>query len=175
MISIINLNWKNIRVDPSISSSPDELPAQIEKEFPMNSFVHIDYSLQHPGVVRAGRAAALLRAVWHQARRGSLLLAAVVSALLVVVDQLIDTWSDGHLLAAWVLMWAIAFGAMAFLAAPVGQLGQGLVEGLRRWNAARIKAAQEQRLWETALADPRVMADIRCAMTRAAGGIQRAD
>lgn len=141
----------------------------------MSSFVHIDYSLQHPGVVRAGRAVALLRAAWRQARHGSLLLAAVVSALLVVVDQLIDTWSDGHLLAAWVLMWAVAFGAMAFLAAPTRILAQGLVDGLRRWNAARVRAADDRRLWEMALTDRRVMADLRCARDRAAVGIRLAD
>lgn len=141
----------------------------------MSSFVHVEYSLQHAGVARAERAVALLRAAWRQARHGSLLLTALVSALLVVVHQLIDTWSEGHLLAAWVLMWAVAFGAMAFLAAPTRILARGLVDGLRRWDAARVHAADDRRLWEMARTDGRVMADIRCARDRAAGGIQRAD
>lgn len=140
----------------------------------MSSFVHLEYSLQHPGVARAERVAGLLRSAWRQARAGSLLLAAVVSALLVVVDQLIDTWSDGHLLAAWVLMWAIAFGAIAFLAAPMRELVQGLGAGFSRWNGARIRAAEDRRLWEAALADPRVLAEIRCAKDRS-GGIRLAD
>ncbi len=140
----------------------------------MSSFVHVDYSLQHPGVARAERVAALLRAVWRQMHAGSLLLAAVVSALLVVVDQLIDTWSDGHLLAAWVLMWAVAFGAIALLAAPTRTLAQRAGTGLRRWNAARIRAADDRRLWELAHTDPRVMADIRYARDLRRG-IQLAD
>jgi hypothetical protein len=135
----------------------------------MSSFVHVEYSLQHPGVVRAERAASLLRAAWRQGRHGSLLLAAIVSALLVVVDQLIDTWSDGHLLAAWVLMWAIAFGAIAFLAAPTRIVARGLVDSRRRWNAARVRAADDRRLWEMARTDRRVMADLRCAWDRAEG------
>ncbi len=139
----------------------------------MSSFVHVEYSLQHPGVVRAERALALLRAAWRQTRQGSLLLAAIVSALLVVVDQLIDTWSDGHLLAAWVLMWAVAFGAIALLAAPSRALVQRVVAGFTRWNAARVEAAEDRRLWDMALTDRRVMADIRCAMDRSRG-IQRA-
>ncbi len=140
----------------------------------MSSFVHVDYSLQHPGVARAERVAALLRAVWRQMHAGSLLLAAVVSALLVVVDQLIDTWSDGHLLAAWVLMWAVAFGAIALLAAPTRTLAQRAGTGLRRWNAARIRAADDRRLWALAQTDSRVMADIRCARDLSRG-IQLAD
>ena len=140
----------------------------------MTSFVHITYPQQHPGVVRAERAAALFQGAWRHARHGSLLLAAVVSALLVVVDQVIDTWSEGHLLAAWIVMWAVAFGAMALLAAPARQLAQRWTAGFIRWNAARVQAADDRRLWEMAMTDPRVMSDIRCAMVRA-GGIRLSD
>lgn len=135
----------------------------------MSSFVHLDYSLQHPGVVRAERAAALLQGTWRQARQGSLLLAAIVAALMVVVDQVIDTGSDGHLLAAWVLMWAVAFGAMAFLASPSRVLAQRVAGGLSRWSAARRQAAEDRRLWQVALTDARVMADLSCAWDRAEG------
>jgi len=83
----------------------------------MTSFVHVSYSTEHPGVERAQRVAALLQFAWRRARHGSLLLAAVVSSLLVVVDQVMDTWSDGHLLAGWVLLWAVAFGGLTFLSA----------------------------------------------------------
>jgi len=133
----------------------------------MTSFVHVTFPRQHPGVDRAERAIGVLRSLWGQARHGSLLLAAVVSALLVVLDQVIDTWSDGHLLAAWVLMWAVAFAAMALLAVPARNLALGLREGLARWKVARREAAEDRRLWQMAVTDPRVMADIRCARDRA--------
>ena len=53
--------------------------------------------------------------VRYDAAKGlsAMLLAAMVSALVVVADQLIDTWADGHLLAAWVALWAVGFGALA--------------------------------------------------------------
>ena len=34
-----------------------------------------------------------------------MLLAAVGAAMLVVVDQVIDTWADGHLMVVWVWLW----------------------------------------------------------------------
>ena len=38
-----------------------------------------------------------------------MLLAAVLAALLVVADQLIETWANGHLLLVWVALWTVAF------------------------------------------------------------------
>lgn len=132
----------------------------------MTSFVQIDYPTEHPGVVRAERAAATLKQAWRQARQGSLLLAAVVAAVLVVANQLVDTWSDGHLLAAWMLMWAVAFGALALLAAPARQAATALAQALRRWRGARRQAAEDRKLWDLALQDARVMADISRAMSQ---------
>ncbi len=140
----------------------------------MSSFVHVTYPQQHPGVVRAERAVFLFQDTWRQARHGSLLLAAVVSALLVVVDQVIDTWSEGHLLAAWIMMWAVAFGAMALFAAPAREAARHLATAYGRWKVARIRAAEDRRLWELAQTDVRVMGDLQCAITRA-GGIRLAE
>lgn len=133
----------------------------------MTSFVCASYPSEHPGVVRAERVAAELQGLWRRAPRGSLLVAAAVSALLVVVGQVIDSWSDGHLLAAWVLMWAIAFGAMALLAAPARDAALRLRAGVARWNTARRQAVRDRGVWEAAQADPRVMIDLRCAVYRA--------
>jgi undecaprenyl pyrophosphate phosphatase UppP len=138
----------------------------------MTSFAHVDYPSQHPGVVRAERAAQSLKEVvrgFDDARAGaSLLLAAVVAALLVIAGQVVDTWTEGHLLAAWVVMWAVAFAALALLAAPAKRAAAALRAGLRRWAAARKQAAQDEQLWKLALTDARVMADISRAMSASA-------
>ncbi len=138
----------------------------------MTSFAHVDYPSQHPGVVRAERAAQSLKEVvrgFDGARAGaSLLLAAVVAALLVIAGQVVDTWTEGHLLAAWVVMWAVAFAALALLAAPAKRAAAALRAGLRRWAAARKQAAQDEQLWKLALTDARVMADISRAMSASA-------
>ncbi|HWP13233.1 MAG TPA: hypothetical protein VNN06_15530 [Ramlibacter sp.] len=138
----------------------------------MTSFAHVDYPREHAGVVRAERAAQTLT----QAARGfdgtragaSLLLAAIVSALMVVASQVVDTWTEGHLLAAWIVMWAVAFAALALLAAPAKSAAAALRVGLKRWAAARKQAAEDEQLWQLALTDARVMADLSRAMSAGA-------
>lgn len=135
----------------------------------MTSFAHVDYPSEHAGVVRAERAAQSLKQVarsFDGTRAGaSLLLAAIVAALMVVASQVVDTWTEGHLLAAWIVMWAVAFAALALLAAPAKRAAAALRVGLQRWAAARKRAAEDDQLWQLALTDARVMADISRAMT----------
>jgi hypothetical protein len=136
----------------------------------MTSFVHVDYSQRHEGVVRAEKAIDSLRQGAHQfdGARGTatLLLAALVSALLVVATQVIDTWTEGHLLAAWIALWTVGFAALALFAAPMRRAARALQANLQVWKAARKQAAEDDRLWSLALNDARVMADISRAMSR---------
>jgi hypothetical protein len=138
----------------------------------MTSFAHVDYPSEHPGLVRAERAAQSLKETvqgFNGTRAGaSLLLAAIVASLLVVASQVIDTWTEGHLLAAWIVMWAVAFASLAVLAAPARHAAAALRVGFRRWNAARKQAAEDDRFWQLALTDARVMADISRAMNAGA-------
>jgi hypothetical protein len=138
----------------------------------MTSFVHVDYPSEHPGVVRVERAAQSLKGMvlgFDASRTGaSLLLAAIVAALMVVASQVVETWSEGHLLAAWILLWAVAFAALALLAAPARRAAVALRVGLKRRAEARKRAAEDEQLWQLALTDARVMADINRAMSSAA-------
>jgi hypothetical protein len=95
-----------------------------------------------------------------------MLLAAAIAALLVVADQVIDTWSDGHLLAGWVALWTVAFAALAFLASPMRQLAARISGGLLRRMAAMRAAQAEAKMWEIASHDSRVMEEIRAAVAR---------
>lgn len=132
----------------------------------MSSFVHTEYSLQHPGVVRAEQAVQSVRAGLRGGRgSAALLLAAIVAALLVVASQVIDAWSDGHLLAAWVALWAVAFAGLALLAAPSRRAASSLRVGLSALRASRRQAAADAKLWSLARTDARVMADISRAMS----------
>lgn len=98
-----------------------------------------------------------------------MLLAAIVAALVVVATQLVDTWTEGHLLAAWVMVWTVAFAAAGLALTPARQGARALRTRAAAWNARRRQAVADAKLWETALYDPRVMADIRCALARAEG------
>src|SRR6478672_4807588 len=99
MVAITNQNLINIRANPSIAEPHRAIPPlRTEGNDTMTSFVNIDYPTEHPGVARAGRAVRSLA----QATRGfdgargsaTLLLAAMVSALLVVANQVIETWTE---------------------------------------------------------------------------------
>lgn len=138
----------------------------------MTAFAHADYPTQHPGVQRAENvAAAVQRTVaGFDGARGaaSLLLAAAVSALLVVANQVVDTWANGHLVAAWMMLWVIAFAGIALLSAPARRAGVVLRAAGARWAENRRRAIEEDKLWQLALADRRVMADISHAIDRRA-------
>ncbi|MBC7470373.1 MAG: hypothetical protein H7322_13690 [Ramlibacter sp.] len=135
----------------------------------MTSFVQVAHPAEHPGVVRAGRAADSIKgaAKYVVSARGaaSMLLAAMVSALLVVANQVIDTWSEGHLMLAWIAMWTVAFATLALSAGPVRSAVRAVRLQLRQWAVARHAAEQDARLWSLALTDARVMADISRAMS----------
>ena len=135
----------------------------------MTSFVHTPMPTEHPGVVRAER---LVEATGDAVRSfdgakglASLLLAAVVSALLVVANQVMENWTDGNLLVAWIAMWALAFAALALFASPARSAARSLRSGFAAWNERRKQAEADERMWDLALRDARVMAEISRAMS----------
>ena len=134
----------------------------------MTAFAHVEHITEHPGVVRAENAAAAFKHASQKfdGARGAatLLLAAVVSALMVVAHQVIDTWSEGHLLAAWMVLWLVAFGALALLASPARRAGAALRVASRSWAESRRRAAEDERTWNVAIKDPRIMAELNHAM-----------
>lgn len=95
-----------------------------------------------------------------------MLVAAVLAAVLVVADQLIQTWADGHLLLIWVALWTVVFVALAWLA-PVLRRSVGVVSA-RLSLMAQARAAQraDAALWRHAQTDARMMGDLQSAMDR---------
>jgi len=144
----------------------------------MTSFVHPQFRTEHPGVVRAEQAAGAFRRLiaGFNGSRGAatLLLSAVVAALLVVANQVVDTWTEGRLLLAWVIMWTIAFAALALLAHPARNVGSALRTALRAYAESRKQTLADEKLMALAMTDARVMADISRAMTRDAARDLRA-
>lgn len=142
----------------------------------MSSFVHLEYPTHHSGIDRienAVAAAGQVRRSLNSAKGlAAMLLAAMVAALVVVADQLVDTWADGHLLAAWVVLWIVGFGALALLAGPARRVAQRVLTGLDGWSREVARRRADARLLEIAERDPRVMADLRAAMTRAEGAAE---
>jgi hypothetical protein len=138
----------------------------------MARFIQAQFPTEHAGITRFTRGFAAI----GQSLRGfdgargtaTLLLAALVSALLVIANELVTTWTEGHLMAAWVVLWAVGFAALALFAAPARRAGQSLRSSIAGWRVARRQAVEDEKLWNVALTDARVMADLSRAMTAAA-------
>lgn len=100
-------------------------------------------------------------------RLSALLLAAVLATLVVIADQVIDTWADGHLMLAWVILWALVFAGLALFADGARRLARRSVAALDDWSRSLAEARAEMRLWEMARQDPRLMSELVAARSRA--------
>jgi hypothetical protein len=100
----------------------------------------------------------------------NLLLAAGVAALVVGVDQMIDSWAESHVVAAWLALWAVAVLAIVLLRGLTRHLAQNLMTGLDAWSAHVARSRADERLWSMAQTDPRLMSELQVAMDRASEG-----
>jgi hypothetical protein len=97
----------------------------------------------------------------------NLMLAAGVAALVVGVDQMIDSWAESHVVAAWLALWAVTVLAIVVLRGLTRHLAQNLMTGLDAWSAHVARSRADERLWSMAQTDPRLMSDLQVAMDRA--------
>ena len=96
----------------------------------------------------------------------AMLLAAAVAALAVVVDQLVQTWTDDHLFVAWVAMWAMLFAGTLLLAGTARRLACHVMASLDGWAQRRAQARADARYLALARGDRRLMADLQMACDR---------
>ena len=136
----------------------------------MISFMNPHFSQTHPGVGRLERviqaAQATLAFIDSAKGLATLLLAAIVATMMVVANEIIETWTDGHLLMAWIALWALAFSMLAIFSQPIKALVDDVSRQWAHWREMRQSRAQDARMWEVAHHDPRLMSEIRCAMQR---------
>jgi len=94
------------------------------------------------------------------------LLSAVIASLLVVADQVIENWADGHLLMGWVALWSLVFAGLAFCARPLRRASTMVARSVDKRLKAAMQARLEARMWDYARMDPRVMDELRAAAKR---------
>jgi len=85
----------------------------------------------------------------------TLLLAAAMAALVVLADQLIDTWVDGHLFLGWVTLWVVIFASAVLFAGTAGRMAHRTLDALDGWSRSLAEARAEARLRSLARRDPR--------------------
>jgi hypothetical protein len=98
----------------------------------------------------------------------TMLLAAAVAALVVLADQMIGTWADGHLFLGWVTLWVVIFAGTALLAGTARRAAQATLRSLDSWSRSLAEARAEARLWDLARTDPRLKAELMQARAREA-------
>ncbi len=96
----------------------------------------------------------------------SLLLAAGVSALVVMADQLLESWAERHEIAAWLVLWGVAVAAIVLLRGITRMAARHAMGALDQWSAGMAKRRADERLWSMAQTDPRLMADLQAALDR---------
>ena len=122
----------------------------------MTTFVNLSYTTSHPGVVRFERAYASAGHVIQRLQQESTYAAALLMfgalSLVASIYDIVDASQEGQELGAWVILWTAAL--------------VGFGKYCKRQLAAWLKADREARMWNSALTDYRVMADLRCAQDR---------
>ena len=172
MTIITKIKLNNISVNPNIAYPLLFRIGYISthKVFIMTSFVHLDYSTQHPGVARVESAIEAAQQVRHNFSGSrvlaSLLLSAVAAAVMVVAYQVMDSVAEGHMLVVWMALWAVAFVVLALFASTTRTLAVSIISKLDSWSRAAAAAKADQRLWAIARTDARVMNDLQAAMSR---------
>lgn len=159
MIYIINIKLNNTSKNPSIQGvsrpmqvvGPHEMKERDEK---MNAQVHTSAPIDASAERTSSRALA------------SLLLAAGVSALVVLADQLLESWAERHEIAAWLVLWGIAVGAIVLLRGITRMLAGKAMSALDAWSAGVAQRRADERLWNMAQTDDRLMADLQSALDR---------
>ena len=142
----------------------------------MTRFVHLEYSNQHPGVVRLEAAVDTAFTAAKSARQAkhrlfntrtlaTLLLSAIAAAVMVAAYQVMDSMADGHLLVMWIWLWAVAFATLAICAGTVRQAVVSAKSSLDGWSRGVAVKRADERLWAMAKTDARVMTDLQAAMS----------
>jgi hypothetical protein len=146
------------------------------KEFAMSTV----FSLSSKAAVQGTHGAE--RGTYRTLRRfdgsrslATLLLAAAVAALVVLAEQMIGTWADGHLFLGWVALWVVIFASSVLFAGSARRLARSTVRSLDSWSASLAEARAEARLWDLARTDPRLKAELMQARARASELAQEAD
>ena len=139
----------------------------------MTSFIQPSFPSQHLGVARVESAVSSLKSMRRDFNSANclstMLLAAMVSSMVVVADQLIDTWADGHLMLAWISLWMVGFVALGLFAGAARNVAHTTVAGLNAWSRRVAQERADERMWIIAKSDSRVMADLIAIREKDAG------
>lgn len=94
------------------------------------------------------------------------LVTAVTALSVVVADRYLGELTDGHVVAAWLLMWAVVFAAFVSTRTPARMLASRIKASLDGYAASVAERRAERRFMDMAQSDPRIMAELNAARVR---------
>lgn len=127
----------------------------------MNILPKLSGAGEQPAVIQHGPSPAAPKAL------ATLLLAGIVTTLFVAADLLVDAYGDDHLLASWILLWAVAFSALALFAGTARNAARALHDALDALIRREARRAADRNYLASAQHDPRIMAELLAAAARA--------
>ena len=149
---------------------------QICKENIMNNTIE-NFTQQYGSAYRLESAVDMVKKPARHGSSGSrglfaVLFSAVTAAVWVVSYEVMDSVEEGHLLIMWMALWYVAFAALAMLGGNARQLIQRLKASVAQWRRHLASQRADQRLWNLAKSDPRLMADLQAAKLNQEGDVK---
>ena len=105
----------------------------------------------------------------------TMLLAAIVTALVVAADSLVEAYADEHLLISWIVLWAVGFAALALFRGVALQWSGALSGAMDTWLQRAAHRRADALFLAAAQHDPRIMAELQAAISRAQQCVQARD
>lgn len=130
-----------------------------------------NFTQQYGSAYRLESAVDTVKKPARQASSGSrglfaVLFSAVTAAAWVVSYEVMDSVEEGHLLIMWMVLWYVAFAALAMLGGSVRRMSQPLKANVDQWFRHAASKRADERLWNNAKSDPRLMADLQAALLK---------
>ena len=136
-----------------------------------------NFTQQYGSAYRLEAAVTVVKKPARQRLSGSrglfaVLFSALTAAALVVSYEVMDSAEESHLLIMWMALWYVAFAALAMLGGTARRLSQRLKANVDQWFRHAASKRADQRLWNSALSDPRLMADLQAALQKQSVGVE---
>lgn len=96
----------------------------------------------------------------------ALLLSAGVAAAMLLTEHWLASWAEDHQIGAWLALWAVGLVGLLALRGLSRRVAQAVVRTLDRWSAQAARRRADERLWDLAREDARLMADLQASMSR---------
>jgi len=133
----------------------------------MSNFIYNSYCVVHPGAEQVSLTTEYRQvAEAAPAERGQHLSFLLIAVAAMAVLAAFASAGEGALQVAGMALWVLAVAGLVLSFAAVRRSLKLVGQALRAWQHSRQQAAADEHIWNAALQDARLMADLARAMDR---------